>query len=74
MGQVKTPNGRPKGSARATARRVALNTRNVPESTKAQFKAYCAKRGYTKEAAIIALMLDCIAADKPLPKARRKEQ
>lgn len=62
---------RPKGSARANRNLVALNTRNVPESTKSQFKAYCAKRGYTMEAAIIALMRECINTDKPLPEARR---
>lgn len=65
---------RPKGSARATRNLVALNTRNVPESTKLQFKAYCAKRGYTMEAAIIALMRECISTDKPLPEARRTGQ
>ncbi len=62
---------RPPGNARAAGKRVALNTRNVPESTKSQFKAYCARRGYTMEGAIIALMRECIATDRALPDARR---
>jgi hypothetical protein len=49
---------------------VAINTRNVPEATRSQFKAYCARRGYTMEAAIIALMRDCIDQDRALPAAR----
>jgi hypothetical protein len=49
---------------------VAINTRNVPEATRSQFKAYCARRGYTMEAAIIALMRDCIDHDRALPAAR----
>ena len=66
-------NQRPRGNAREIGKRVALNTRNIPEATKSQFKAYCARRGYTMEGAIIALMRDCIATDRALPDARRTE-
>jgi len=49
-----------------------MNTRNVPLDTRAQFKAYCARRSYSMESAMIALMKKTVREDKPLPEARRK--
>lgn len=50
---------------------TTLHTRNVPKHLKAQFKAWCARRGYTMESTIIALMRQAIENDRPIPKARR---
>jgi len=52
-------------------RYTTLNIRNVPVDTKAQFKAYCARRGYTMEAAVGALLRKAVAQDMTLPEARR---
>jgi len=49
---------------------TTLHTRNVPRDTKAQFKAYCARHGYTMEAAIVALMRKATKTDMVLPEAR----
>ena len=50
---------------------TTVHTRDVPVDTKAQFKAYCARRGYTMGAAIIALMRRAAQDDIPLPTARK---
>jgi len=50
--------------------KTTLHTRNVPPAVKAQFKAWCARRSYTLEAAIIALMKKAVLENKPLPEAR----
>ena len=50
----------------------SVHTRNVPESVKAQFKAYCARRGYTMEAAVVALIKKAARDDMTLPEARKK--
>lgn len=47
-----------------------VNTRNVPVAVRDGFKAYCAARGYTMEAAVIALMKKAAAEDIVLPDAR----
>lgn len=52
-------------------RLTSIHVRNIPVDTKAQFKAYCARRGYTMEAAVMALMRHAISADMPLPEASR---
>lgn len=52
-------------------RTTSLHTRNVPTDLKAQFKAYCAKRGYTMELAIIALLRRTINNNTCLPEARK---
>lgn len=53
-------------------RRVAsIYTRNVPRDTRDQFKAWCARRGYTMEKAIAALLKKAVLEDKPLPEARK---
>ena len=61
------------GTAGGT-RVTSVNTRNVPIDVRAQFKAYCARRGYSMEAAVIALMRKCIYEDITLPGARPKER
>lgn len=52
---------------------TTMHTRDVPVDAKAQFKSYCARRGYTMEAAIIALMKKAARDDMPLPDARKKK-
>lgn len=49
-----------------------INTRNVPPAVRTLFKAYCARRGYTMEAAAIALFKKAIKEDLILPEARPK--
>ena len=51
--------------------KVSLNTRNVPRATRDAFKSYCASRGYTMEAAIVAMMKRAIREDLKLPEARK---
>ncbi len=51
--------------------KTTMNTRNVPTHLKAQFKAYCARRDYTMESAIIALMRKAADTDMRLPEARK---
>jgi len=48
-----------------------MHTRNVPVDAKAQFKAYCARRGYTMEGAVIALIKEAAMKNKPIPEARK---
>jgi hypothetical protein len=48
-----------------------MNTRQVPVDTHAQFKAYVARRGYTMQAAIIALMRKAVKENMVLPEARK---
>lgn len=60
------------GTAQGT-RTTSVNTRNVPVDVRSQFKAFCARRGYTMEAAIIALMRKSIREDTRLPEARPKK-
>lgn len=38
-------------------KRVTVNTRDVPAHVRDRFKAYCARRGYTMQEAIQALMI-----------------
>jgi len=52
-------------------RKTTIHTRNVPVDAKAQFKAYCARRGYTMESAIIAMIKEAATKDKPIPEARK---
>lgn len=47
-------------------RRTTLHTRNMPTDLKANFKAYCVRRGYSMEAAIRQLMRDAVATDQRL--------
>ena len=54
-------------------RTTTLHTRNFPTDLKAHFKAYCARRGYTMEAAIIALVRKTVLEDKPLPGKPNRE-
>lgn len=56
---------------RRPRRITSVNTRCVPVDTHAQFKAYCARRGYTLQAAIIALMKKAAREDLVLPDARK---
>ena len=51
---------------------TTVNTREVPVDVKAQFKSYCARRGYPMGAAIIALMKKAAQEDMSLPEARKK--
>jgi plasmid stability protein len=55
------------------SRNTSIHTRNVPADTKAQFKAFCARRGYTMEAAIIALLRKAAREDRTLPDARKRK-
>lgn len=50
-----------------------VNIRNVPCAVRDQFKAYCARRGYTMERAAIALIKKAATEDIPLPDARKKK-
>lgn len=52
---------------------TSLCTRNVPVSVRDLFKAYCARRGYTMEASIIALMKKAVKDDMRLPDARKEK-
>lgn len=52
---------------------VSLHVRNVPPDVRAQFKGYCARRGYTLEATIIALMRRAIQKNETIPEARKKK-
>lgn len=52
---------------------TTVHTRGVPVDAKAQFKAYCARRGYTMGGAVIALMKKAARDDMPLPEARKKK-
>lgn len=53
------------GTARGQ-RVTSLHVRNVPVDVRLQFKAYCARHGYTMEDAAIALMRKCIREDTKL--------
>lgn len=53
---------------------TTLHTRNVPPNLKAAFKAWCAKRGYTMENTVIAMMDLVIKNDRPIPQARAKKR
>lgn len=46
-----------------------LNIRSMPLDLRDQFKAWCAKRGYSMERAIICLVYRAIKENKPLPGA-----
>ena len=50
---------------------VSLNIRSLSEGVRAQFKAYCARRGYSMERAVIALMKKATRNDMTLEHARR---
>lgn len=58
---------------RPKRRSTAVLTRNVPIAVRDIFKAYCARRGYTMEAAIIALMKKAATGDMTLPDARKEK-
>ena len=45
---------------------TTLHVRNMPPDLKARFKAYCAKRGYSMEAAVRQLMRDAVRLDRRL--------
>ena len=48
-------------------RTTTLNIRNVPIDVKSQFKAYCARHGYTMEEAVITLLKYSARQDITLP-------
>jgi hypothetical protein len=50
---------------------TAVNIRSVPKAIRDQFKAYCARRGYTMQRAAIALMRKAIMDNMALPEARK---
>lgn len=52
-------------------RYCAVNARRVPVAVRDQFKAFCARKGYTMEAALVALMRQAVDRDVQLPSARR---
>lgn len=54
-------------------RQTTVHTRCVPENLKAQFKSWCARRDYSMQDAIVALMYKALDEDKPLPRARKTE-
>ena len=41
--------------------------RNIPVDVKAQFKAYCARRGYSMQDAVVVIMKKVVAGDVSLP-------
>ncbi len=53
------------------ARTTTLHTRNVPVDLKAHFKAYCARRDYTMEDAVIELLKKAVQNDMKLPGASK---
>jgi len=50
---------------------TGVHVRNVPVVTKAMFKSYCASRGYTMQAAVIALLRRAVNENMALPEARK---
>jgi len=42
---------------------TSIYTRNIPLPLKAQFKAYCARRGYTMEGAVMSLLRKAVRED-----------
>lgn len=48
-------------------RLTTLNIRNVPVDVKSQFKAYCARHGYTMEESVITLLKYSARQDIILP-------
>ena len=52
-------------------RTCSVNARRVPIVTRDAFKAWCARRGYTMEDTLIALMQRAVTQDKPIPEARK---
>lgn len=53
-------------------KQTSIYTRNVPPKVKGQFKAWCAERGYTMEAAVIALLQKAVYENPTLYKAHKK--
>jgi hypothetical protein len=51
---------------------TSISTRDVPVAIRDQFKAYCARRQYTMQGAMIALMRDAIENNPPLKNAGKK--
>jgi hypothetical protein len=51
----------------AAGARTTWHCRAVPPHLKAQFKAWCARRGYTMEAAVMACMARAVAEDRAIP-------
>lgn len=52
-------------------KQTTVNIRGVPAPTRDQFKAYCARRGYTMRDALVALMRKAVSEDIRLPGARK---
>lgn len=55
-------------------KKTSIHTRNISQNVKTQFKAYCAARGYTMEAAVIALLKKAARENMILPDARKRER
>ena len=49
-----------------THKTVTLHIRKVPRVTRDSFKAFCARRGYSMQDAMIALMDNVAHAKKPI--------
>ena len=50
---------------------TSIYTRNVPPTLKTQFKAWCATKGYTMEAAVVALLQKAVYENPTLFKAHK---
>lgn len=53
---------------------VSLHTRSVPPHLKAQFKGWCARRGYSMEDAVMALVRRTLSEGVPVPGADTKSR
>lgn len=48
----------------------ALNTRRVPTKLLLAFREYCARKGYTQQGAVIALIREAVREDRNLANYR----
>lgn len=55
-------------------RTTPMNTREVPIALRDKFKAYCARRGYTMQGAVIALMRMAVNDDMKLTDAKKRNR
>lgn len=50
---------------------VTIKTTTVPQNLRDKFKAWCARRGYTMENTVIAMVRNALDADRPISAARK---
>lgn len=52
---------------------ASIYTRNIPPRLKAQFKAWCARKGYTMEGAVMSLLRKAVCEDPFLVDAHKNK-